>query len=82
MTSCSCTQIREAGGFSSFPDYEVHKEAVLNSGLFDTEPVTQRYGGVGGLEESWSRCKACGELWRLVEPDPPFKGMWSPVSDV
>lgn len=80
MIMCSCTQLREVGGFSSFPDYDSHKKIVIDSGLFIYEPVAQRYGGVGGLDENWFKCKKCGEVWRLVEPDPPFKGMWSRVS--
>jgi hypothetical protein len=32
-----------------------------------------------GLEEHWYRCKASGEIWRLVTPEFPFRGFWGPV---
>jgi len=80
MITCRCSQLRVASSFSSFPDYDTHKKVVLDSELFDDEPVAQHYGGVGGLAENWFKCKTCGEVWRLVEPDPPFKGMWCPVA--
>jgi hypothetical protein len=81
MTKCECSFLRKSGGFSSFPDYDEYKERVISSGLFVGIPVEQFYGGIGGLDEHWFKCKKCGQAWRLVEPDPPFKGMWSEITD-
>lgn len=79
--TCGGFGLKAAGGFSSFPDYEAHKQSVVDSGLFLPVQVGQRYAGVGGIDEHWYKCKSCGRVWRLVEPDPPFKGMWSEVSE-
>lgn len=81
MTQCHCCSIREVGGFSCFPDYDHHKRRVTDSDNFELITVAQRYGGIGGLDESWVRCKRCGQVWRVVEPDPPFKGMWAEVTE-
>ncbi len=77
--TCGCFNLKPVGGFSSFPDYEAHKKRVTDSDLFLSVEVGQRYAGVAGLDEYWFKCKSCGHVWRLVEPDPPFKGMWSEV---
>ena len=29
-----------------------------------------------GFEERWFEFKSVGQVWRLVYPDPPFKGYW------
>lgn len=78
--TCNCSTVRAPGGFSSFPDYEAHKRRVEDSGLFSPTAVGQRYASVGGIDEFWYQCRACGHVWRLVEPDPPFKGVWTEVS--
>ena len=77
--NCVCMNIKTPGVFNSFSDYEAHKKELINSGLFVAVPVAQPYANVGGLEEAWYKCKHCNCLWRLVEPDPPFKGIWQQV---
>jgi len=34
----------------------------------------QVYGG------RWFKNKSTGEIWRLIEPDFPFKGLWEKVT--
>lgn len=77
--TCNCLELKPVGGFGSFPDYEAHKRRVIDSGLFHSIAVGHGYADVGGLDEFWFKCRSCGKVWRLVEPDPPFKGMWSEV---
>lgn len=38
------------------------------------------YGGVGLLQRFF-RCSMCGRLWRLVEPDAPFRGLWERIEE-
>jgi hypothetical protein len=40
------------------------------------DPDYQRGEIYGGR---WFRHLASGEIWRLVDPDPPFKGLWERV---
>jgi len=77
--TCDCSLLRETGGFNSFPDYESHLQLLRNSDLFSPVVVGSKYTDIGGLEEFWFECKRCGSVWRLVEPDPPFRGMWAKV---
>ena len=80
MTICSCGSCRESGGFNDFADFYQFKEDISRSNLFRQVPVLKQFGGVGGLVEQWFECEGCGQVWRLVEPDPPFKGMWAEVN--
>jgi hypothetical protein len=43
-------------------------------------PVAQHYAGTEVLRERWFRCVKDGTIWRLVEPDFPFRGVFEPVS--
>lgn len=72
---CDCN-IREAGGFNGWDDFAKYSAQVIDSGGFKEVPVKKPYSDVG-LIEKWYECSKCGNLWRLVEPDPPFKGNWS-----
>ena len=57
----------------SRPEYAV---AELTTRVPDEiVPVTSRYANVGETENLY-RCKNCGSVWRLIEPDPPFSGFW------
>jgi hypothetical protein len=52
----------------------------VNTGLVERVPVTEPSGDlIFGLEECLYRCKASGETWRLVAPQAPFRGSWSPI---
>ena len=79
--TCDCFSLKPDGSFSSFPDYDTHKRRVEDSGLFVSVPVGKRYAEVGGIDEYWYECRSCGRIWRLVEPDPPFKGVWQEVTE-
>lgn len=41
-------------------------------------PTGQGWGTA--WQESWYQCKGTGEVWRLVGPDPPFRGIFKPVA--
>jgi hypothetical protein len=80
MTSCVCHQYRVPGGFHDFSEFDQFNAEIKNVDFFREVPVLKTLGGVGGLMEAWFECQRCGQIWRLVEPDPPFKGMWSQVN--
>ncbi len=42
----------------------------------ETDPNYGRAMIYGGR---WISCERTGEVWRLVEPQPPFMGLWEPV---
>lgn len=73
---CHCN-IRNDGGFSNWDDFDKFSVCIANSNLKEI-PVKEPYSDIGFIE-MWYQCNKCGSIWRLVEPDPPFKGNWSKV---
>lgn len=76
--TCQCALVRSSGPFSGWTDFDDFSRALKTSAIFLPIPVEKPYSNVG-LVESWYRCSICGQLWRLVEPDPPFAGLWEVV---
>lgn len=73
---CQCN-IRNEGGFSNWDDFDEFSIRIANTN-FKNIPVKETYSDVGFVE-MWFQCNKCGSIWRLVEPDPPFRGNWSRV---
>ena len=52
--------------------------AQVNAGSVEEVPVTRPSDDlISGLDEKWYRCKASGDVWRLVAPQAPFRGLWA-----
>ncbi len=70
--------------FDSYADYE-HLLNSLNelvkSGAIDSVPVARPYSGSTLWDEHWYRNRTTEETWRLVAPDPPFRGIFKKVQD-
>jgi hypothetical protein len=75
---CECGNLRESGPFSGWNDYDKFVRELQNGALFKAVPVKVPHSNVG-LKEQWFECSRCKALWRLVEPDPPFAGVWEMV---
>lgn len=75
---CSCGQLRDLGSFAGWNDFDAFVSSLKAMAVFSQVPVEAPYSNVG-LLESWYRCDQCQSIWRLVEPDPPFKGLWERV---
>lgn len=68
-------------GFKSWSDYEELLRLIeTNSSKFDAIPVGSKFSDVGFIER-WYRDRESRRIWRLVEPDPPFSGLWAPVPE-
>lgn len=65
--------------FNDFVEYDLLKIALDQSDNFEEVQVDSPYSPVG-LEEYWYLNKTDGVTWRLVRPDPPYKGLWSKVN--
>lgn len=81
MNSCRCEELRSPGGFSDFPEFDSFKLNIEKNDILEASVVAKIFSDVGGLNENWFKCQICGRTWRLVEPDPPFRGMWAKVDD-
>jgi len=65
--------------FSSFEDYERLRRSItgqVKGGEAEERRVRKPYSGLETLDEHWYRCRATGDIWRLVAPDPPFPGIF------
>lgn len=72
----------EIHGFDSLDHYHRFVKMIEAKMLDDElEPVRveQRYSGSEIFEETWYRTGS-GEVWQLVSPDYPFKGVFLRVS--
>ena len=68
-------------GFNSDDEYAEVRSLLsdhVRSGLAREEPVKKPYSGVD-WDEHWFRCLATKQMWRLIAPDPPFKGLFKRI---
>jgi hypothetical protein len=90
MSACSWEAIH---GFQSPYEFERFVrwlESQLDGTGAVELPVSRRYAGSDTTRERWFRCEKDGEIelyaerarsiWRLVEPDFPFRGVFGRVT--
>lgn len=81
MNSCGWESIH---GFESPREYArfcAWIAAQVDAGEFEQVPVSEPSSDlIFGVEERWYRCKTSGEVWRLVAPEPPFRGLWGELA--
>ena len=75
---CACQRLRRVGPFAGWDDFEHFLSALEQVNVLERVPIAKKYANVGEVE-TWYRCRACHSVWRLVEPDPPFAGVWERV---
>lgn len=76
---CICEFLEEISEFYSpleFERFQKYIENLINSGDLKEIAVQNHYGG---FNEQWFVCTKCKNIWRLVHPDFPFKGLWENV---
>jgi hypothetical protein len=70
-------------GFSSLAEYQSFHEWMkgqVTSGAAASVPVSKPYSGSTLWDEHWFRCLGDQQIWRLVGPDPPFRGIFKKVT--
>lgn len=73
---CVCRSLEEITEFRSILEFERFQEYINNlvkDGYLLEVPVQKHYAG---FNEQWFICGQCKQVWRLVHPDFPFKGLW------
>lgn len=68
---------RSPGEYARFVEY---LEARVSAGLFEEVEADESYGRGEIYGGRWFRDLATGMTWRLVSPDPPFRGLWERVA--
>jgi len=76
------TTWEEIHGFSGPGESErfvryIHGQVA--SGHADEVEADGEYGRGEIYGGRWFKDRETGQIWRLVPPDPPFRGLWEPV---
>ena len=72
----------EIHGFASPSEYArfvLYLEGQVASGAATEVPADQEYGRGEIYGGRWFQDAESREVWRLIPPDPPFRGLWEPV---
>lgn len=73
----------EIHGFESLHEFERFVQWIASSksdGTLVEVPVDTPYSGSPLFDERWFRARS-GRLWRVVAPEPPFRGVFDRVPD-
>lgn len=73
-----CCRLRSLHSFFNWEDFCDFKKTVEARTNFFPVTVAHSYANLN-LEEYWYQCQSCMQIWRLVAPDPPFKGLWRAI---
>lgn len=71
----------EIHGFLSPGEFERFRQWIAEAqaeGVLTEVPVSEPYSGSPLFDERWYRSTS-GTVWRVVEPDPPFRGVFERV---
>jgi len=73
----------EIHGFASPGEYArfvMFLESWIAAGNAKERPVDPAFGKGMVYGGRWFENPETNEMWRLVEPDPPFRGLWQRLS--
>jgi len=76
---CICDVLYEISEFESIMEFERFEKYInkFTEDKYLIEIAVQKY--YAGFKERWFLCPKCTNVWRLVYPDFPFKGIWEKV---
>jgi hypothetical protein len=77
---CSWDPVDEFNSLADYRRFHEWMKGQVTSGLATAVPVTKPYSGSSLWDEHWFKCLRNGQVWRLVGPDPPFRGIFKVVS--
>lgn len=78
---CVCQNARREN-FNDWKDYYDFFEHISGSRYFERVAVQEGFcGDFVKLNEFWYVCVLCGDVKRLIEPDPPFAGLCNSVNE-
>lgn len=82
--NCWCNAWEEIHGFQSPDEFARFQRWIADQSAADhlkEVAVAHRYGGSDLFDEHWFKCTSCGQVWRVVAPDPPFSGVFERVNE-
>ncbi len=78
----SKAEFYEIHGFASLSEYERFVQYInnlINEGVVSELKPCHDHIEYGYQDEKWFKVHGTDHIWRLVEPDPPFAGVWEKV---
>jgi len=79
MAGCSWEVIESFFSPDEYRRFVVWINNQVVNGRAESVRVLDSYAGPG-FDEFWFKCCDSAEVWRLVAPEPPFRGYWGPVA--
>jgi len=79
MKTCPWEKISDFQSLSEFNRFVEWMADQTESGTAEEVPVKKTYLGGNTFREKWFRHIESGQIWRVVWPDAPFKGVFEPA---
>jgi hypothetical protein len=76
---CTWVPIQHFDSLRHYEDFLKSINADMDSGSVRQKPLDSKRAWGTAWDEKWFECVENGEVWRLVAPDPPFRGVFKPV---
>jgi hypothetical protein len=74
-------EIQEFVSPGEFLRFKAWLEETIAAGLLRRVSVEEGYTGSDQWDEQWVMCCECGQKWRIVAPEFPFKGVFVRIAD-
>lgn len=79
MTECLWEPIEVFVSRGEFDRFVAWMSKLETNSITEKVPVSQPYLGATSFTEQWFKHSGSGQVWRLVWPDGPFKGLFERV---
>ncbi len=76
MNTCPWQSIHGFASYAEFQQFCVWMREIIAEGKAKQIPVLSRYRGIESLTEEWYIHIESQTTWRLIWPDPPFRGLF------
>ena len=76
---CGWQPVVHFGSLQEYEDLLKSIGAQVASGAASDKALDSTRAWGSAWDEKWFQCVETGEVWRLVGPDPPFRGIFKPL---
>ena len=77
--ACAWEPIDSFNSLAEYRRFQRWMDDQIASGVASTVAVSKPYSGSELWDEHWYECLEDHRVWRLVGPDPPFRGIFKLV---
>ncbi len=79
LTNTTWEEIHDFSSLSEYNRFLIYIEEQIKAGYTQEVEPDLEYGRGEIYGGRWFEDIESGELWRLIPPDFPFRGLWEPV---